>query len=113
MITIYHNNRCRKSREGLGIIEGTRNDFRVREYLKDPLNEAEIGSLLKKLKMEPLQLIRQNEKLWKEKYKGKDFSSNELIRILVENPELMERPVVEVGDKAVIGRPSSNIEGLL
>lgn len=113
MITIYHNNRCSKSREGLGIIEKTGKDFQVREYLKAPLNEAEIGSLLKKLEMEPLQIIRQNEKLWKENFKGKDFSSKELIRILSENPGLMERPVVEVGEKAVIGRPTSNIEGLL
>lgn len=113
MITIYHNNRCSKSREGLGIIEKTGKDFQVREYLKAPLNEAEIGSLLKKLEMEPLQLIRQNEKLWKENYRGKNFSSKELIKILAENPGLMERPVVEVGEKAVIGRPASNIGGLL
>ena len=113
MITIYHNNRCSKSREGLGIIERSGKEHQIREYLKAPLNEAEISSLLNKLEMEPLQLIRQNEKLWKEKFKGKDFSTKELIKILAENPGLMERPVVEVGEKAVIGRPPSNIESLL
>ena len=112
MVTIYHNNRCSKSREGLGIIERSGKDFQVREYLKSPLNEAEITSLLKKLKMEPLELIRKNEKLWKENYKGKDFNSQELIKILADNPGLMERPIVEVGEKAVIGRPPAHIEGL-
>ena len=113
MITIYHNNRCSKSREGLEIIEQSGKEFQIREYLKDPLNEAEIGSLLKKLEMEPVQLIRQNEKLWKEKYKGKDFTPKELIKILADTPGLIERPIVEMGEKAVIGRPLSQIESLL
>ena len=113
MITIYHNNRCSKSREGLEIIKQSGKEFKMREYLKAPLNEAEIDSLLKKLEMQPVQLIRQNEKLWKEKYKGKDFTSKELIKILAENPGLIERPIVEMGEKAVIGRPPSQIESLL
>lgn len=113
MITIYHNNRCSKSREGLGIIERSGKEYRVREYLKEPMNEAEISSLLKKLNMQPQELIRKNEKLWKEKYKDKDLSGKDLIKIMAENPVLIERPVVENGEKAVVARPSSLIDSLL
>lgn len=113
MITIYHNNRCSKSREGLGILQNSGKEFQVREYLKEPMNEAEIKSLLKKLEMEPLELIRKNEKLWKEEYKGQTLSATELIKIMADNPGLIERPLVEYGEKAVVGRPTSRIEDLL
>lgn len=113
MIIIYHNTRCSKSREGLEVLEASDKDFKVREYLKDPLNKAEIEGLLDKLQLTPIQLIRKNENIWKEKYKGKDLSDRELIEILVQNPKLMERPIVETDKEAVIGRPKSNIEEIL
>lgn len=113
MITIYHNTRCRKSREGLEILEKSGQEFNVREYLKEPLNEKEIKILLKKVKITPIQLVRTNEKKWKENYKDKDLSDPEIIRIMTENPELIERPIVETENSAVIGRPSSKIEELI
>jgi len=113
MITIYHNNRCRKSREGLEVLENSGKEYRIREYFKEPLDEQEITLLLDKLSMTPIQLVRKNEKNWKENYRGKDLSDPELIGILAENPELIERPVVETEKTAVIGRPSSQIEKIL
>lgn len=113
MITIYHNTRCRKSREGLEILENSGEEVNVREYLKDTLTEGELKSLLKKLNLTPIQLIRKNEKKWKENYKGKDLSDLELIKIMTEHPELIERPIVETEDAAVVGRPSSQIENLI
>lgn len=113
MTTIYHNTRCSKSREGLDILKNSGKDFEVREYLKDPLSREEIEVLLQKLNLRPIQLVRQNEKLWKENYKGKDLGDGELIRILAENPPLIERPIVETKDTAVIGRPPSQIEKIL
>lgn len=113
MITIYHNPRCRKSREGLEIVEKSGQDFEKREYLKNPLTEAELEKLISKLQIAPVQLVRKNESIWKENYKDRDLSDRELISILAENPKLMERPVVEKDDKAVIGRPPSNIEKIL
>ncbi len=113
MITIYHNTRCRKSREGLDILENSGEEVNVREYLKEPLKEEELKSLLKKLNLTPVQLVRKSEKKWKENYKGKDLSDLELIKILVEHPELIERPIVETENAAVIGRPSSQIENLI
>lgn len=110
MITIYHNPRCKKSREGLEALKNSGKEFQVREYLKEPLSREELESLLTKLNFTPIQLVRQNEKLWKEKFKDKDLSDGEIIRIMTENPQLIERPIVENENEAVIGRPSSNIE---
>ena len=113
MIKIYHNTRCRKSREGLQILEESGKDFEVREYLKETLSEKEITELLQKLNMAPIELIRKEEKLWKENYRDRDLSDAELIRVMAENPKLIQRPIVENDNKAVVGRPASNIEELL
>lgn len=113
MLRIYHNARCRKSREGLEILKNSGKDFEIKEYLKEPLGEDELEKLIKKLDITPIQLVRKNEKIWKENYKDKDLSDKELIRVMVKNPKLIERPVVETDKKAVIGRPPSEIEKLL
>lgn len=112
MLTIYHNTRCRKSREGLEILQNSDKEFEIREYLKDPLTENELEELINKLDITPIQLIRKNEKVWKEEYKGKDLSDRELITVMAKNPKLIERPIVEDDKKAVIGRPPSEIEKL-
>lgn len=113
MITIYHNARCSKSREGLQLVKDSGKEFEVREYLKEPVSENELTELLQKLGIAPIELVRTQEKLWKEKYKDRDLSDKELIRIMVENPKLIERPIVVKGNSAVIGRPASRIEELL
>lgn len=113
MITIYHNTRCKKSREGLQKLEASGKEFKIREYLKDELDEAELTSLVNKLNIAPIQLVRKNEKIWKENYKNKDLSDEELITVMVKNPKLIERPVVETEKEAVIGRPVEEIDKLL
>ncbi|MGA8852661.1 MAG: arsenate reductase (glutaredoxin) [Christiangramia sp.] len=113
MLKIYHNARCSKSREGLEILTNSGKEFEIKEYLKEPLNESELESLIKKLDITPIQLVRKNEKIWKENYKDKDLSDKELITVMVKNPKLIERPVVESDKTAVIGRPPSDIEKLL
>ena len=113
MITIYHNTRCKKSREGLQLVENSGKEFHVREYLKEPLSEKELKALLTKLNMTAIQLVRKNEKIWKENFKDKDLSKNELVRIMVENPKLIERPIVENETKAVVGRPPEEINNLV
>lgn len=113
MLKIYHNARCKKSREGLEILKNSGKEFEIKEYLKEPLDENELESLIKKLKITPIQLVRKNEKIWKEDYKNKDLSDREIITIMVKNPKLIERPVVESEKNAVIGRPPSEIEKLL
>ena len=113
MITVYHNPRCKKSREGLEIVKNSGKEYQVREYLKEPLSEKELSQILDRLSYNPIQLIRTNEKIWKEDYKKKDLSDKELITVMVKNPKLIERPIVEVKDNAVVGRPGSKIEDLL
>ncbi|QYA26286.1 arsenate reductase (glutaredoxin) [Gramella sp. MT6] len=113
MLRIYHNARCKKSREGLEILKNSGKEFEIKEYLKEPLSENELADLIKKLDITPIQLVRKNEKIWKEDYKDKDLSDKELITVMVKNPKLIERPVVETERKAVIGRPPSNIDKLL
>lgn len=113
MITIYHNPRCRKSREGLEIVEQSGLPYQVVEYLKHPLNEAGIKDLLHKLGPDAQSLIRKNEALWKEQFRGRDLSDTDLISALAAHPILMERPVVVCGEQAVIGRPPSKISELL
>ncbi|MDT0647750.1 arsenate reductase (glutaredoxin) [Zunongwangia sp. F260] len=113
MITIYHNTRCKKSREGLEIVKESGKDYRIREYLKVPLTEEELSALIEKMNISPIQLVRKNEKLWKENYKEKDLSDKELISVMVKHPKLIERPVVENDRKAVIGRPASDIKEVL
>ncbi len=113
MLKIYHNARCSKSREGLEILKNSGKDFEIKEYLKDPLSENELEQLINKLDITPIQLVRKNEKIWKENYKDKDLSDRELITVMVKNPKLIERPIVEEEKKAVIGRPTSEIEKLL
>ncbi|MEM6516893.1 MAG: arsenate reductase (glutaredoxin) [Bacteroidota bacterium] len=113
MIEILHNNRCRKSREGLEYLQHTGKEFEVIEYLKHPISEGELIEILKKLKISPLELVRKNEAIWKSDYKNRDLTDAQIIKAMVDNPKLIERPVVINGSKAVIARPSERIDDLL
>ncbi|MBO0323375.1 arsenate reductase (glutaredoxin) [Muricauda sp. CAU 1633] len=113
MIKIYHNPRCAKSREGLGVLEKSGQDFEVVKYLDEVPSKEELKTLIGYLGIAPLELIRKNEAVWKEKYKGKSLSDDEIIIAMVENPKLIERPIVVKDKKAVIGRPSEKINTLL
>jgi len=113
MIKIYHNPRCRKSREGLAIVESSGKEFKVIEYLKEQLNEKELKNIVEILKIEPISLVRKNEQVWKEKFKGKDLSDNAIIKAMVDHPKLIERPIVINGLKAVIGRPPESINTII
>ena len=110
---IYHNPRCSKSRQGLAILNDAKVDFEIVEYLKTPPSEKEIKDILSKLDMEPMDLVRKNEAIWKDNYKGKDLSDAQIIKAMAENPKLIERPIVIKDDKAVLGRPPENISALI
>ncbi len=112
-ITIYHNNRCSKSRCALGILEEKGVDFEVREYLKEVPTVEELSVVLKKLGIKPEDLVRKNEAIYKDNYKGKTFSEEEWLQILTENPKLIQRPIVIKGDKAVIARPAEKLDEVL
>ncbi len=113
MITIYHNPRCRKSRETLALIQESGVAFEIVEYLKTPLNPEQFRALLHKLQMQPDELLRKGESIWKEKYKGRALGEDEILRAMAEHPKLMERPIVVRGQRAVLGRPPENVHRLL
>ena len=113
MITIYHNPRCSKSREGVMLLEKSGKDFKTVLYLENPLNFEELEALAKKLDINPLSLIRQKENIWIEQYKGKELSDAAIIQAMVEHPKLIERPIVVNENKAVIGRPTEKIQEII
>lgn len=111
-LIVYHNQRCSKSREACSLIATKGASFQVRAYLENPLSEKEIKALLKKLGMKAEEIVRKKEDLFKTKYKGKSLSESEWIKVLANNPILIERPIIEKGTKAVVGRPTENINKL-
>lgn len=113
MIKIYHNPRCSKSREGLQIVENSNIAYEIIKYLDNQLSEKELTQIIRLLNIPPLNLVRKNEKIWKEHFKGKEFTDQELIKILANHPKLIERPIVVHNNKAVIGRPPSTILSIL
>ena len=112
MITIYHNPRCKKSRAGLEFLKSKTNDFTIVEYLKNPIDEGELEKLLAKLNKKPHEMIRTQEAVYKQNFKGKDFTDKEWVKIMVENPKLIKRPIVVKDNKAVWGDPAENINEL-
>jgi len=113
MLKIYHNPRCRKSRAGVDFLKSNGAEFTIVEYLKDLLTEDDLKRLLMKLHLKPAEILRNQEEIYRKQFKGKNFTDEEWIKIMVENPKLIQRPIVEKEHKAVIGDPADNIMELL
>ena len=115
MIKVYHNPRCRKSREALAYLEEKGISFEVRQYMKDEesMTSSELEEVLDALNMDALDLVRKNEALWKEEYRDLELGEDEIILAMIENPRLMERPIILNGDKAVVARPAEKAEEVL
>lgn len=105
MITIYHNNRCSKSRCGLEILENSGKEFEIVKYLDDTLSAKALKEIIALLGIKPIDLVRKNEAIWKENFKSKTLTDAQVINAMAEHPKLIERPIVINGNKAVIGRP--------
>lgn len=112
MLTIYHNPRCSKSRQTLQLIQDKNAEVTIVEYLKTPLNTAQIKHLLTLLNLSPVQMMRIKEDEFKT-LNLKDANDQQLINAMSEYPKLIERPIVTKGEKAVIGRPPENVLALL
>ncbi|MBJ2125118.1 arsenate reductase (glutaredoxin) [Flavobacterium sp. IB48] len=113
MIQIYHNPRCGKSRNCLAFIEKSNQDFEIIPYLSETPTFEQLKTLLGQLNLEPIQLIRTKEKIWIENFKGKTLSNDEIINAMVENPILIERPIVVKDGKAIIGRDPDLVASFL
>ncbi len=113
-ITIWHNPRCSKSRQTLQLIEDRGLEPTIVEYLRTPPSTEELEQVLRMLGLEPRDLMRKKEAAYKEQSLDEpSLSSQELVQAMVDNPVLIERPVVIVGNKAALGRPPENVLDLL
>ena len=113
-ITIYHNPRCSKSRQTLQLIRDSGVEPNVVEYLKTPPTSAELSSILERLKLEPLELMRRKEAVFSElNLATAELTRDELIAVMIENPILIERPIVVRASDAIVGRPPENVQELL
>ena len=88
-------------------------DPTIHEYLKDQLTSSQLKELITVLGIEAKDLVRTSEAIYKEQYKGKDLSASEWIEAMVAHPQLIQRPIVVKGNKAVLGRPPENVEEIL
>lgn len=113
MIKIYHNPRCSKSRQGLEILENSGKEFEIVKYLDNTPSEKELKEVINLLGISPIDLVRKNEKIWKDEYKGKELSDSDIVKAMIENPKLIERPIVINGDKAAVGRPPEIIKEII
>jgi len=109
----YHNPRCSKSREGLKYLEEKGFEVEVIDYMKNGITPKEIKEFLNKSDLLVTDIIRTNEELYKLNYKGKELSDEEWIQVLVENPKLIQRPLVIKGTHAVLARPVEEIQKLI
>ena len=110
---IYHNPRCSKSRNTLSIIQEMGNEVEIIEYLNSPPTAKELEVILEMLNIQPIELIRKNEIIWRENYRGKQMRDDEIINAMRENPKLIERPIVVKNGQAIIGRPPEKVLNLL
>lgn len=110
---IYHNPRCRKSRETLTLIQEKGIDPEIILYLDNVPTQKELKRIVKMLGIKAYDLVRKTEPIYKENYKGQELTEAEWIKILVKHPKLIERPIVIKDSKAVLGRPPENVLKLI
>ncbi len=112
-VTILHNPRCGKSREALSLLQKENCEIEIIEYLKKVPTKKELKTILSKLGLKAVEIVRKKEAIYVEKFKNKNFTNEEWIQLLIENPILIERPIVIDGYKAIIGRPPELVIDLL
>ena len=110
---IYHNPRCSKSREALAIIYENNYEVEIVDYLKNPPNKEEIKKIIQLLNISAVDLIRKEEKIFKDGYKNKNLNEEECVELLCMHPIIIQRPIIIKDNSAVLGRPPINVLDLL
>lgn len=110
MIKVLYNSSCSKSRAILEHLDENNVPFEIIDFVENPLSEMELKTVLKKLNTDVHGLIRKTDPLFKEKYADKEFSDDEWVKILIENPSLIQRPILIKGHIAMIARPVENVK---
>ncbi|MGB5866612.1 MAG: arsenate reductase (glutaredoxin) [Arcobacteraceae bacterium] len=113
MITIWHNNRCSKSREAKALLEDLKLDFEVFEYLKDDFSKEELLKIMTQLKIKDIKDMLRKKEIEYTELDIEHKSQNEILDLVVQNPKLVERPIIIKDNKAVIARPMENLTNLL
>lgn len=110
----YHNPRCSKSRQGLEFLNSKGVEVQIKEYLKESMTVKEIKDLSKQLGLDPVDFVRKKEQIYKDLNLGnKNLGLDQWCKTIVDNPKLLERPILTNGKKAVIGRPTENFLEIL
>lgn len=112
MITIYHNNKCRKSRAGLEYLRSKGVEFEIREYIRDGITAEELKTIVSKLGVKPFDLVRTQEDYYKENLRDKTLSDAEWLEAMVGFPRLIRRPIVVKDNKAVLADPPEKMDTL-
>jgi len=113
-ITVYEKPTCTKCREMDRFLRESNVDFSKINYYIEPLSEKKLRELIKKMGIKPRELLRTSEPIFRQLGLGKkDLSDSDIIALMVKHPDLIQRPIVERGDRAVLGRPTENVKTLL
>ncbi len=112
MITLYHNPRCQKSRSGLQHLKLKTSDFLIKDYIKSGLTIEELEQLFSRLNKKPSEMIRKQESIYKTEFKGKQFTEDEWIRLIVKHPNLLQRPIILKDFKAIWADPASLMDDI-
>jgi arsenate reductase len=113
-ITVYEKPTCTKCREMNRFLQDNGVDFSKVNYYIEPLSKERLEELLRKMKLTPRDILRTSEPIYRKLglAKGK-FTDDEIVSLMVDNPDLIQRPIVERGKRAVLGRPTENVKALL
>ena len=112
-LTIYHNPRCRKSREAIKYLEDNGVSFDVIKYLEQSFDKNKLAEVLEKIEKKPSEIVRKNEVLWKQEYAHKNLTEDQILLLLVKQPKLIERPIITSSSKGVLARPIENLTEFL
>jgi len=113
-ITVYEKPTCTKCREMNRFLQDNGVDFAKVNYYIEPLTKAKLKDLLSKMKLTPRDILRTSEPIYRELGLGKgEFTDDEIVSLMIKHPDLIQRPIVERGKRAVLGRPTENVKALL
>jgi len=113
-ITVYEKPTCTTCRKVLKTLNENGVNFEKVNYYVEPFSKTKLQSLLKKMKMKPSEVLRKNEKVYKDlKFKEKNYTENQILNLMIKHPDLVQRPIIEKGNKAILARPPERIKEII